>query len=62
MFIATKYEEIYPPSASDFSYLSDELFNERDLIDFEFNILLSLDFNFSFHSAYRFLERLIKLS
>lgn len=60
--ISSKYEEIYPPECKDFIKISgEELIKKDDILKIEFDILSALDFNISIHSAYRFMERLVKL-
>lgn len=58
MHIACKYEEIYPPEASDFVYITDNAYSKKELLDTEYKILKILNFNLTFVSAYRHLERL----
>ena len=57
MHIACKYEEIYPPEATDFVYITDNAYTKKELLDTEYNILKTLNFNLTFVSAYRHLER-----
>jgi hypothetical protein len=58
MHIAWKYEEIYPPEASDFVYITDNAYSKKELLETEYKILKTLNFNLTFVSAYRYLERL----
>lgn len=60
--IATKYEEIYPPSVKDFIHLSDYKYTKEQILTMEKNILLSLQFEIQQTSAYRFLERYHKIA
>ncbi len=32
MFIAAKYEEIYPPDVSEFVYITDDTYNKRQVL------------------------------
>lgn len=57
MHIACKYEEIYPPEANDFVYITDNAYSKKELLDSEYKILKSLNFDLTFTSAYRHLER-----
>ncbi len=45
LLIATKYEEIYPPTVKDFIYLTDDTYTREQILAMEFNILHSLDFD-----------------
>jgi cyclin A len=44
MLIAAKYEEVYNPSAADFSYISDYTYSVRQIVDMETKILMCLDY------------------
>lgn len=61
MFIASKYEEIYPPTVDDFVYLTDSAYRKEDVLQMERDMLVKLDFNVHFTSAFRFLERFMQL-
>ena len=39
LLIATKYEEIYPPTVKDFIYLTDDTYTRDQILTMEFNIL-----------------------
>jgi G2/mitotic-specific cyclin-B, other len=45
LFIAAKYEEIYPPSLSDFAYICADTYNKTEIIEMESMILVDLNFN-----------------
>ena len=62
LMIATKFEEIYPPTLKDLVYLTDRSYNEREIISMEYQMLTALDFDLQLTSPYRFLERYSKLS
>lgn len=62
MLISTKYEEIYPPELKDLLNVSENKFTKAEVLTMEAHILTTLDFNFSYPSALRFLERFRKLS
>ncbi|XP_075244137.1 G2/mitotic-specific cyclin-A-like [Convolutriloba macropyga] len=60
MFIAAKYEEIYPPTALEFVNLTDNTYNTRQLLKLEKSMLKALKFQLSQPSAHAFLNHLIK--
>ena len=60
--IASKYEEIYPPTAKDFAYITDNAYKVGDIYKMEANILTAIDFGISLTSPYRFLERFSKVA
>lgn len=62
MLIASKYEEIYPPYVKDFVYITDKAFTKEQVLEMEQSILLNLDYNLTFPTALRFLERYSKLA
>lgn len=47
MFLASKYEEIYPPDISEFVYITDDTYNKRQVIRMEHLILKVLGFDLS---------------
>ena len=57
MLIACKYEEIYAPEIKDFVYVTDNAYTKEDILYMEGIILGSLDFNLTFTSSFRFMER-----
>jgi cyclin B len=57
LFIASKYEEIYPPQLKDFVDVTDKTYTKADILEMEGKIILSLDFNLTIPSSLRFLER-----
>ena len=42
--IATKFEEIYPPTTKDFAVLTDNAYTKEEIIQMEQSILTALDF------------------
>ena len=60
MLIAAKYEEIYPPTLKDFTYITNNGFTSREILQMEQKILFAVDFDVKTHSPYRFLERYSK--
>ena len=61
MWIACKYEEIYAPEIKDFVYITDSAYRQKDILDLEYEVLRTLEFNVTTPSAFRFLERYAKL-
>ena len=61
MFIASKYEEIYPPDLRDFVYVTDKAYTKQQILEMEGNILTALVFNVTVSSSYLFLNRYKKL-
>ncbi|KAJ8949827.1 hypothetical protein NQ318_000526 [Aromia moschata] len=47
MFLASKYEEIYPPEIKEFVYITDDTYNKRQVIRMEHLILKVLGFDLS---------------
>jgi transcription initiation factor TFIIIB Brf1 subunit/transcription initiation factor TFIIB len=62
LLIATKYEEIYPPTVKDFIYLTDSTYERQEILQTEKNILFNLQFEIQQTSPYRFLERYSKIA
>lgn len=52
LFIASKYEEIYPPSMSEYTYVCADAYKDQDLLNMEAKILNSLHFNLVFTSSF----------
>jgi hypothetical protein len=61
MLIASKYEEIYAPEVRDFVYITDKAYTKEEILKMESAILMTLDFNITTPSSYRFLERFSKI-
>lgn len=62
MFIACKYEEIYAPEVRDFVYVTDQAYTKEEIFAMEGKILSVLEFNITFPTSFRFLERMTALS
>ena len=62
LLISTKYEEIYPPSLDELLSVSENKFTRDQVLAMEMDMLVTLQFNMTTPSAYRFLERFRKLS
>jgi len=61
LFIACKYEEIYPPELKDFVYITDKAYTKYDILFMEKEILNVLKFDVTFPSTLRFLDVYIQL-
>lgn len=56
LFIASKYEEIYPPDLKDFVKCCDNTYTAEQILEVESHIILVLNFNLVFTSSYQFFE------
>ena len=56
MFIACKYEEIYPPDLKDFVYITDGAYVKADVLNMEYKMLKSLEFNITFPTQWSIFE------
>ncbi|XP_054160200.1 G2/mitotic-specific cyclin-B2-like [Oppia nitens] len=56
-YIASKFEEIYPPDIKDFVMICDKLYQKRDIIKMELAILRSLNFELGRPLPIHFLRR-----
>ncbi|XP_035209572.1 G2/mitotic-specific cyclin-A-like [Stegodyphus dumicola] len=56
MFIAAKYEEIYPPELKDFAYITDDTYTKKQILRMEHLILKVLAFDIAPPTAYSFLQ------
>jgi hypothetical protein len=56
MWVACKYEEIYAPEIKDFVYITDNAYEQSDILKLEYELLRTLEFNVTTPSTYRFLE------
>jgi hypothetical protein len=57
IFIASKYEEIYPPQIGDFVASLNGTFVKEEIFEMEYAMLHALDFDIHFNSSYVFLGR-----
>jgi len=62
LVIASKYEEIYPPTIKDFLEVSENTFNAKMVVKMEKEILETIAFKVTAPSSYRFLQRYQRLS
>ncbi len=57
MLVASKYEEIYAPEVKDFVFITDNSFSREEILDMEYRMLRTLEFNLNIPSSYRFMLR-----
>jgi len=62
MFIASKYEEIYPPDVGEFVYITDDTYNKRQVLRMEHLVLKVLNFDLSAPTSLYFLSQLTQMS
>jgi len=62
LWVASKYEEIYPPELNDFLLVSENKFARSEIIEMEKDILHTLNFMITVPSSFRFLQRYRRLS
>jgi G2/mitotic-specific cyclin-B, other len=62
LFIACKYEEIYPPDLKDFVYITDNAYTKQEVLDMEGKILQTLQFCITQPSAFCFLQRFARIA
>lgn len=55
LFIAAKYEEIYPPALGEFVYVCADSFSEKMILEIESLILNRLEFNLVYSSSLQLL-------
>jgi hypothetical protein len=56
LFITSKYEEILYPDINNFVYVTDNTYTKKEILTMERDILLSLNFDITIPSSYRFFE------
>jgi Cyclin, N-terminal domain len=59
--IAGKYEEIYPPSLEKLVKVTQSSIALKDVVSMELRMLTALDFDLVWPSAFRFLERFVRV-
>ena len=62
MFVASKYEEIYPPCIADFTYISADTYSPKQIRDMEMSILKTLDYKMNKPFSLQFLRRYSKVT
>lgn len=60
LFVASKYEEIYPPEIRDLVYITDRAYNKHEIVEMEASIINTLQYNFTIPTAHSFLCRYLK--
>ena len=56
LFIASKYEDIYPPELKDFIFMTDNAYKKEQVIKLESDILDKIEFCIAYPTSLRFLE------
>ena len=56
LFIASKYEDIYPPEMKEFIFMTDNAYKKEELIKLESDILDIIEFSMTYPTSLRFLE------
>jgi hypothetical protein len=59
LFIAAKYEEIYPPEVRDCVYITDRGFTRQEVLNMENEILSKLHFKMSVPTGHPFIKRFL---
>ncbi|KAI9921488.1 hypothetical protein PsorP6_002393 [Peronosclerospora sorghi] len=62
MFIASKYEEIYPPEAADFVKITDNAYTRDEVFQMEAQMLATVGYRVTFPTAFQFMKRFLKAS
>lgn len=57
LFIACKYEEVYPPEVTDCVYITDNAYDKKEVLTMESTILKQLDYQICIPTGYHFLNR-----
>lgn len=60
LFIASKYEELFPPAIGDFVYITDDTYTKNQMLEMEMKIMKALDFNLARPLPIHFLRRFSK--
>merc|ERR1712240_443433 len=58
MFIASKYEEIYPPDVSEFVYITDDTYTKRQVLRMEHLVLKVLEFELGSPTMHLFASKM----
>ncbi|KAF0693773.1 Aste57867_15272 [Aphanomyces stellatus] len=62
LFIASKYEEIYPPEAKDFVKITDNAYSLAELFKMEDELLSSIGYRVTMPTSFQFMNRFLKAS
>lgn len=60
MFLAAKFEEIYPPDVGEFVYITDDTYTKKQVLRMEHLILKVLNFDVAVPTSIQFLKRFLK--
>lgn len=60
MFIAGKFEEVYPPDIEDYVFISDHACTKTQILEAEMMIVTALNFDFTRPLPAHFLRRVCK--
>lgn len=60
MFLASKFEEIYPPELKEFVYVTDDTYTQKQILRMEHLVLKVLSFDVAIPTANCFLEKFLK--
>eukprot|EP00967_Tisochrysis_lutea_P127106 scaffold215782_cov15-Tisochrysis_lutea.AAC.1 len=60
MWIASKYEEIYPPNVNDFCYITDNTYTKEQMVEMEELVLKKLKYELTVPTSKTFLRRLLQ--
>jgi G2/mitotic-specific cyclin-B, other len=60
LFIASKYEEIYPPLLKDFVKITDDAYSKQDVLDMETQIMTHFNFDLFFTCPLMYLDTYCK--
>ncbi|CAK1544664.1 unnamed protein product [Leptosia nina] len=62
IFIASKYEEIYPPDVTDLVYVTDHAYTKNEILTCEKEIMRKLDFSLARPIPLSFIRRFVKVA
>lgn len=60
LFLASKYEELYPPEVNDFVYITDDTYSKKQILEMEQYMMKKLDFHLGKPLTIHFLRRFSK--
>jgi len=61
LWVASKYEEIYPPTLTDYCYITDNTYVKEQLISMEETLLNTLNYQLTVPTSKTFLRRLLQV-
>ncbi|KAF6209120.1 hypothetical protein GE061_014863 [Apolygus lucorum] len=59
MFLASKFEEVYPPDVGEFTYITDDSYTKKQVLRMENLIAKVLDFNLSTPTSFTFIMHIV---